>query len=270
MKKTLYKILQGSLVTTAMLCFSMTAHAQTWTAPSGAAPTGNVAGPINVGSGTQFKTGAFGVGESTSTTASTTSGYTFEVNGPAASNGLASFGDSYMTQFTHIGPVPTVTTYTGATQLQRGTASYSTGFLDTKSSSRGIAGLFKTIGSTFAGIFAPDKAYATVSGGLLGLGYPYVPDHSYEGPCYGNFCNSEQYCDAATHACQNISGTNHGSGADGWADGANSSSATVPSGKSAVLSAMLSWSSLTSGTPVLDRTITTGNTQTLYWTIVIL
>ena len=271
MKKTLHKILQTGIVVAAAFCFTNAAHAQTWTAPSGAAPSGNVAAPINIGINSQYKTGPLGIGESTSTTTGTSTGYTFEVNGPTASNGLATFGDAYLTQFTHLGPVPTTTTYTGATHVNLNSAvaaPASFGFSLPQNSSTGIAGLFDTIGSTFAGIFKPDTAMANVDGGLLGIGAPYVPDPVNYGPCYGAFCNSEQYCDTVSQSCVGISTGSNGGTTNGWADGANSSTASYTAHTFPQLDAVLSLSPVTSGsTPVLTKTISTGDSETLYWTV---
>ena len=268
MKKTLHKILQTGIVVAAVLCFTNAAHAQTWTAPSGAAPTGNVAAPINIGINSQYKTGPLGIGESTSTTTGTSTGYSFEVNGPAASNGLATFGDAYLTQFTHIGPVPTTTTYTGSVYASPMHAAYLTSYLPSSNKGVGIAGLFDTIGSTFAGLFTPNTAMANVDGGLLGIGQPYVPDPTYLGPCYGYFCNSEQYCDSSTHSCESSGGSNGGT-TNGWADGANSSTASFPATKIPELTAVLSWTSVASGSgaPTLNKTISTGDSETLYWSV---
>ena len=269
MKKNINKFLTVGFVFVAVFSFIFTVKAQTWTAPTGTPPSNNVPGPINVGTSTQFKLGAFGIGESTSTTADTASGYTFEVNGPMATNGLASFGDTYITQFTHIGPVPTTTTYTGANNVRFQGSSVGAVSIAPPDGNSGIAGFFDRVGQTFAAVFNPEKTYAMVSGGLLGIGYPYVPDHAYEGPCYGNFCNSEQHCDAATRGCvNNTMGTNGGTSGNGWADGANSSTANFAAGQVPDLTAVLSWGPVYTGTtPVLSKTVTSGGSETLYWSV---
>jgi len=220
-------------------CFGFTffVHAQTWSAPVGSPPTNNVPGPINIGSSTQFKLGALGVGETTSSSTNfgTASGFSFEVNGPVSVNGLASFGANDLEQATHIGPLNTcsicystanqATLYTAATPVPASggnptyTVPYSGGSytlvsgtsyeytprtnlaLNNKNST--LSGMLDKLGGLFADIFNPSQAYASFIGNDNGP----IVDPVQIGPCYGNWCNSEQYCDNVTEACASMGTT---------------------------------------------------------------
>ena len=65
---------------------------QAWTAPSAAAPGGNVLGPVTTGGNAQWKTGTLGIG----TTTTAKSGMTLDVNGNA-NFGIANGAYSYIT-----------------------------------------------------------------------------------------------------------------------------------------------------------------------------
>lgn len=248
------RILQASLVFFAAAGFVSIARAQTWTPPPSSPPSSNVAAPINVGGNSQFKIGAIGVGESTSTTVSTSTGFDLEVNGPVSANGFASFGESDFTQFTHLGPVFTGTPYSGAMKFNASNSAVTAMSDDSKyndfadnDNPTTIDGIFGKIEQSFAQIFSPNTALAVGGIGSSTLSTPPTPGDDY-GPCFGNFCSSSQYCDVDAQACE--------SGAS--ASGYTYSSATVPEGKHSLMTV-----SLTASSP----TISVGGSSTLNWTV---
>ncbi len=216
------KFLHGGLVVVASLAFAIVVHAQTWNAPTGTPPTGNTPTPINTGSSSQFKLGTLGVGESSSALLTATS-FQLEVNGPVSSNGFASFGTTFLTQATHIGPTSTSTTlYAGANMPSFGTSkqpliageslTYATeksfAMNDSKNTSDNSQqknffngnGFFDKVGGFISNLFEPSLAYAIYdTGSILPIVDPVNP--TVYGPCFGNWCNSSQYCDMTMQAC---------------------------------------------------------------------
>ncbi len=192
MKKNISAILKSGILLGALLGIVSIVHAQTWTAPTGTPPSNNTAAPVNVGSITQFRTGALGVGEASSTTvANTATGFTLEINGPTSTNGLASFGVSYITDFTHIGPIPTCTgsaCYSNATdysalQVVQAPSSKALAVDDTKSF---FGNLMDKVAVATETLFHPITAYA-LGYNINGVMTPPHPQPAM-GPCYGNFC----------------------------------------------------------------------------------
>ena len=255
MKKNISAILKSGMLLGALLGIVSIVHAQTWSAPTGTPPSSNVAAPINVGSNSQFRLGALGLGEASSTTvANTATGFTLEVNGPTSTNGLASFGASYITSFTHIGPLPTstgTTCYSDGQNYQAAPGTYSSVDLvkplnlASNSNKSFFSTLMDKVALATEDLFHPITAYAlgyVDSSGTMTPPGTYHPD-PYYGPCYGQTCSSEQYCDAATKSCQNNSG---GSGTS------NPPTAAYPSGHIAMLNL-----SFTAGPSVSGATNTT-------------
>ena len=332
MKRNTNKFLQVGIVLVAFFGFVFAVHAQTWTAPVGSPPSNNVWGPINMGSSTQFKTGAFGVGESSSTTLGTASGFSLEINGPLSANGFASFGTTLLQQDTYVGPPNTCTSCYSAAQVSTvralpisvpasggvptytvpynasaytemsgtsmsGTSDVYTGHSNLASnipatssndSDSSLGGVFDKVGGFLADLLNPSSADAAVNVTDNGPSIP-IPF----GPCYGYWCNSEQYCDNVTEACASMgttltsgqtdintgvantnftSATTGGSGSNGGTDPGILYGLPTSIGftsKRADLVAELSLSSIPSSgtfTPTLVATTTSG-TMTLYWHI---
>ena len=319
MKRNINKFLQVGIVLVAFFGFVFAVHAQTWSAPVGSPPTNNVWGPINVSSTTQFKAGAFGIGESSSTTLGTASGFSLEINGPISANGLASFGTTFLQQDTYVGPPQTCTScystaapatlyteaiavpatggvptyhypYAGTAYTPAGLTSYNyensnVALNNTKDSS--LDSVLNKVTGFLADVLNPSEADASTNVTDTGPIIDPVPD----GPCYGYWCNSSQYCDNVTKACASM-GTTLTSGQTDVNDGvANTGFTTVTTGgsnggtdpgtlyglptaigftsKRGDLVAELSLSAIpTSGTftPTLIATTTSG-TMTLHWHI---
>ena len=261
MNTFLGKILQASFAVTVFLSFAFVLHAQTWTTPTGSPPTGNVAAPINVGGTTQFKTGAFGIGESSSTTVGTSTGFSMEVNGPVSADGFASFGETDLTQFTHMGSVDVASSpYSGATKFDASNSIVTAMVNDSQNSNFAfkennlkLAGFFGKVGSTFAKIFSPNTALAVGGIGGSTLNTPPTPTDDY-GPCFGNFCTSTQYCNLNTASCASTGTLHTGSGlVSGSVSGQD-----IPQATDALPTANLTASALS---------ISVGGSSTLTWTV---
>lgn len=308
MKKNFSYILIKTSVFIFLFFMFTNVYAQTWSAPTGSPPSNNVYGPLNVGSTNQFKLGALGIGEASSTTVGTSTGFTLEVNGPASFDGFSSFGASVLTENTHVGPLQTCSScYSGSTisgyQGTLSTAAASTVFLNKNSNtnlaenSDGVFGFLNKIGQAFTGLLAPQSAYATLIGNppIITVSPPIS-----SGPCYGQWCNSEQYCDSVQQACESDSVSTSGSttspgainastnvassftvgtGSNGTTPGTGNglpsyitvggSSVTIGSAsRIPTVVAELSLSSIpSSGTFTPTQFATTTGTKTLYWNI---
>ncbi len=249
MKKNTNKILKVGILFSLIIgvaSFVSIVKADTWAAPTSAPPGGNSSSPLNTSSSSQFKLGTLGIGESSST--STSSSTPLEVNGILSTNGVANFGPALFYQNTHIGPYNTCTSCYTTTQLPPmnfnvaypalgGLPAYiaptpgttysvmSGSSLDLAparfrlgaynyNETKGFAqnnneSIFATVAGRIGGfinnIFNPESTYAAAIGAGGSDTGPNNPNPL--GPCYGQWCNSSQWCDDASKSCLSMGTT---------------------------------------------------------------
>ena len=234
MKKNINKIAQVGFLLSfliGLVCITPLVQADTWASPTSAPPLGNVSSPINTGATSQFKLGPLGIGESSSTTTSTST--PLEVNGILSTNGLANFGSAVLYQNTHIGPPNTCSscwttananvlytraiavplggalpTYTapnpaGSYTVLGGAMTYENSnktdlAVDSKDTGSFFGKVFDKVGGFLTDVFNPSQAYAS----LIDTDNGPIVDPIQYGPCYGAWCNSSQYCDNVSQSCQ--------------------------------------------------------------------
>lgn len=247
--KIINHIIKAGFAGGMFLSFALTASAVgTWTSPTGAPPTNNTDTPVNVGSTTQRKIGAFEIGNPSSTTP----------------NGLAVYGQSALIKKVTIGVVPcsglgcysgsydtSSTTTTsgiggagaggggtgGGGTAGGGTAggtvgggTYTTGgWIVPKLSSNNGNGFFSSLRNAFANTFKPEPVYAvgTTAECAHSYDYPGSPCTVYSstgvvlgaGTCVWNDTGS-LYCSSGT--------TSGGSGGVGSTTGSSTATLATP------------------------------------------